>query len=97
MSRSSPCFFRRGLMTGYLRELGITPSFNEVLIILVIMGRNSSRQSITNHVGRGSGQECLGAIFFISLRTSCIPKLVNLLKGSLVKVKGVASKVVLID
>ena len=58
--------------TAFLKEMGTEAVFKEALLMVVIAGRSSSRQSFKRKVGIGSsGHDLLGDLF-IKVRISSI-------------------------
>ena len=54
----------RGLTIAVLKSGGTKPEASEVLMMLVIVGRRTSRFSYSNSVGMGSRSHDLGTVFW---------------------------------
>ena len=65
------CFLIRGLTIAVLKSGGTKPEANEVLMMLVIVGRRTSRFSYSNAVGMGSRSHDLGTVFWRISETNC--------------------------
>ena len=61
----------RGLTITVLKSGGTKPEANEVLMMLVIVGRRTSRFSYSNSVGMGSRSHDLGTVFWRISETNC--------------------------
>ena len=82
--RSNPAFFRSGLTRACFSSWGISPVVNEILTILVMIGRNSSMQWRISQVGRGSSLQCFTGMFNMSFFTSLSERALNWLNLKLV-------------
>ena len=61
----------RGLTIAGLKSGGTRPEASEVLMILVIVGRRTSRFSYSNFVEMGSRSHDLGTVFWRISETNC--------------------------
>ena len=64
-------FLSRGLTIAVLKSGGTKPEASEVLMMLVIAGRRTSRFSYSNSVGMGSRSHDLGPVFWRISETNC--------------------------
>ena len=67
----------RGLTIAVLKSGGTKPEANEVLMMLVIVGRRTSRFSNSNSVEKGSRSHDLGTVFWRISKTNCSVTVVN--------------------
>ena len=58
-------------MIASLKQSGTSASARDLLMMAVIVGSNTSRQSLVSDVGRGSRAQVVDAEDVIILRTSC--------------------------
>ena len=70
-------FSCRGLTIAVLKSGGTKPEANEVLMMLVIVGRRTSRFLYSNSVGMGSRSHDLRTVFWRISETNCSVSGVN--------------------
>ena len=79
-SGSTPTVFKSGCTRAHFQTSANVPESNDRLIILVIVGNNTSIRSITSDVGMGSTAEFFFPHSLISVRTSSSVSVLKLLR-----------------